>query len=224
MTNSQSGNILVIILLAIILIGALTVAIQGTGQQNANIDKESLIIRATEVQRYASELARGVAFIVQNGHSETDIRFAHPNANTDYGDLGADADTTDQVFAKDGGGAMYRLPPENINDGSAWEFYGHTALPEVGSDRAELIAVLPNVSQEFCVQVNELIGYDPTVQPADPATCIHGGASVRFDAATQYNDATPNTVNDVTFSIKPSMQACVRCGAFYHYYYVLMAR
>ena len=130
----QSGNVLFIILIAVVLIGALSAAILSSGNsENAQIDKETLALRQSEVQRYAAELQRAVGYIMQNGVSESDIRFAHPDANADYGDLSADADPSDQVFHKDGGGAGYQAPPSGVNDGSAWEFYGHTALPEVSS-------------------------------------------------------------------------------------------
>ena len=86
--------------------------------------------------------------IFQNDFSENDIRFSHPDAHTDYGLI---TDTpARQVFSREGGGASYRAAPSGINDGSAWEFYGGTHMPDVGSDRAELIAVLPNLTQEFC--------------------------------------------------------------------------
>ena len=57
---SESGNILFYILLAIVLIGLVAVALRG-GNEGANIDKETLTIRASEVKQYASELERGVA-------------------------------------------------------------------------------------------------------------------------------------------------------------------
>lgn len=221
----ESGNVLIIILLAVALIGALTAAMQSTSQQSAHIDKETLILRVSEVQRYTSELERGITYIMQNGYSESDIRFAHPNAHSDYGDLSADSDKSDQVFDRIGGAAHYGEPPKNINDGSTWEFYGNTALPHVGSDAAELIVVLPNVTQDFCERANSIIGYDNTSQPTDSSACIHGGASQRFDNATQF-DSSPNTVEDATFSIKPSMQGCVQCTSdnSYHFFHVLMAR
>ncbi len=224
MNDGQSGNVLIIILLAIALIGALTVALQGSSQQSSHIDNETLILRISETQRYASELERGVTFIMQNGFSENDIRFAHPDAHSDYGDLGADTDKSDQLFDRIGGAARYRPPPKDVNDGSAWEFYGNTALPEVGSSRAELIAVLPNVTQAFCEKANSLIGYDAT-QPTDPATCINSGASERFDGGTQFA-SSPNTVTEATFSLKPSMSGCVQCSSdsSYHFFHVLMAR
>ena len=223
-SQHESGNVLIIILLAVALIGALTAAMQGTSQQSAHIDKETLILRISEVQSYASELERGVTFIIQNGYSESDIRFAHPIANSDYGDLGADSDRSDQLFDRIGGAAHYKTPPKNINDGSTWEFYGHTALPQVGSNEAELTLVLPNVTQDFCERVNAMVGYN-TTQPTDSSTCIHGDASQRFDNTTQFT-SSPNTVTNSTFSLQPSMQGCVQCSSdnSYHFFHVLMAR
>ena len=82
--SSESGNVLVIILLAVVLIGLLTAAIQGSNNsESANIDNETLAIRASEVQRYASELERAVTYIMQDGKSESDLRFAHPDAHSD---------------------------------------------------------------------------------------------------------------------------------------------
>lgn len=223
--EKESGNILLLILLAVVLIGALTAALQSTsGSGNNNIDRETLILRAGEVKRYASELERAVLFILQNnGKSEADIRFAHPDASTDYGDLSADADPADQVFHKLGGAARYRTPPDSVNDGSAWEFYGQTALPDVGSDEADLIAVLPDVTSEFCDRINAEIGY--AAQPTDTGTCLNGGASARFDDATQFA-SSPNTVDDTSFSVKPSTEGCVLCSAdgTRHYYRVLLTR
>lgn len=221
----QSGNVLLIILLAVFLIGALTVAIQGTKSTTATIDKETLLLRTTEVKRYAAELERGIAYILQNGVSEADLRFANPDAHTDYGNLSADADPKDQMFHKLGGGVTYRPAPSGVNDGSKWEFYGDTALPEVGSDEADLIAVLPNVSAAFCEQINKSIGYTTGTQPQDTGTCLNSGAGSRFDNGTQFS-GSPNTLDENSFSKKPAPQACVRCAGSgqYHYYAVLLAR
>lgn len=217
----ESGNVLLIILLAVMLIGALSVAIQGTGSGGSNIDRETLLLRASDVKRYAGELERGAAFILQNGVSEYDIRFAHPDAHADYGDINTNAQA--QMFHRLGGGVTYQSPPAGVNNASPWEFYGNTALPEVGSSEPELIAVLPNVTAEFCAQMNKSLGYDDSTQPTDSGTCLHGAANARFDDGVQFA-STPNTTDEASFSKKPAPQACVQCGADYHYYAVLLAR
>ncbi|HOO81509.1 MAG TPA: hypothetical protein PK513_03295 [Alphaproteobacteria bacterium] len=246
---SETGNVLFIILLAIVLIGALTAAIQSSNRsEGSNIDAETLVIRASEVQRYASELERAVTFIMQNGASESDLRFAHPDAHSDYGDLSADADPSDQVFHVSGGGASYRAAPGGINDGSAWEFYAGTHIPGMGTaSRAELIAVLPNVTQAFCNKINE-INDQPLSLPnppgppedtgasaasgSDPGACLNIGALGRFNDTRQFY-TTINTVDETTFTQDPNTgaavpapQACVKCaiGPTYHFYHVLLAR
>lgn len=238
---AERGNVLFIILLAVVLIGLLTAAIQSTGRpEGANIDKETLVIRASEVQQYAGELERAVHFVMEKGKSETDLRFAHPDASADYGDLSADADPSDQIFSTSGGAATYRPPPAGINDGSAWEFYGGTAIPGVGTGAADLIAVLPNVTAAFCEKINTLDGQ--TGSPADtgataasggsPGDCLNIGPNGRFDDGQQFY-AAPNTVDETTFeqdpntgAVRPAPQACVQCsiGPARHFYHVLLAR
>jgi type II secretory pathway component PulK len=98
-THTERGNVLFMILLAIALIGALTAAVMHSNRpEGANIDKETLVIRASEVQRTAAEFERGILFMVQqNGVTESQVRFANPQANTDYGDFNADSDKSDQI-------------------------------------------------------------------------------------------------------------------------------
>ena len=250
--NSESGNVLFMVLIAVALIGLLTATVSRSNRPDgANIDKEALILRASEVQRYASELERAVTFIMQNGVSESDVRFAHYNASSDYGDLGADADKRDQVFDREGGGANYRDPPEGINDGSAWEFYGGTHVPGMGrSDRPELVAVLPHVTQDFCDKINELNGQSGTMDDdgTTPASGSNGGACVNMGAIGRFDDSTQfyTTINSMletsgsfehdanTSAPRPAPQGCVTCALDTnaangltderHFYHVIMTR
>jgi hypothetical protein len=238
--KNEQGNMLFMILIAVVLIGILTAAIMSTGgTENSNIDKETLVIRATEVQRAASEFERAVLFITSNGISEADLRFAHPADDDDYGDMSVNP--KNQVFHPQGGGANFREPPSEINDGSDWEFYGGTAIPGAGSDRPDLVAVLPNVTLQFCNKINEING-QPATPPEDTGSGTASGASagdcVNLGDAGRFNDtvhfySTANTTDETTFTQDPNttaartaLQACVRCdvGPAYHFYHVLLAR
>jgi hypothetical protein len=239
--SNERGNILFMVLIAVALIGLLTAAVMNSGGgESANIDDETLVIRASEAQRHASEVERAVLFIIHNGKSEADIRFAHPDAPSSYGALPADTDPTDQVFHQNGGAAGYKAAPEDVNDGSAWEFYGGTAIPGVGSDKADLIAVLPNVTQQFCDRINKLAGQSSTPEDtgaglasgANPGECVNLGDNGRFNDTQQFY-ATPNLMDESTFEqdpeiseARPALSACVHCAADdnLHYYHVLLAR
>lgn len=224
---AERGSLLLYILLGIVLIGALTIALRNTGGGSQNIDTEDLILKAGQVQRYGAELSSSVADLLSNGISEADIRFAHPDAPTDYGNI--TTTPPNQIFGKTGGKANYRTPLIDINDGSPWEFFATTRVPQIGSDKSELIAVLPNVTEGFCKAINTQLGFTKGSQPTDSTTgstpdCVMGASTHRFTGT--FNDISPNIMDLATFSRLPAIQACVYCasGATYNYYYVLITR
>lgn len=230
-SSSDGGNILFIILIAIVLIGALTAALQqGNNSDSAQIDDETLAIRASEVQQNASEMERAILYIQQNGVSESDIRFAHPDpsVSTDYGDITSGNDKSYQVFHRDGGGANYPDIPTGVQTGAGgqWEFFGGTHLPGVGSSRADLIAVLPNVTKAFCDRINAL-NDQTSSQPVDDGDCLKQDDGDRYGNGGDFA-SSPNTVDEDSFTNKPAMQACVQCtgvsGQPYHLYHVLLPR
>ncbi|MCB9990070.1 MAG: hypothetical protein H6867_01660 [Rhodospirillales bacterium] len=221
--SSESGNVFFFILLAVALIGMVTVAIRDNGG-GGNIDNETLVINASQVRQYVNDIERGITFIMQDGASESDIRFAN-TVNADYGTI---TDTpTRQVFHELGGAAEYRLPLSTVSGATQWEFYGHTHMPGVGTGNAELIAVLPDVTPDFCRKINDMNGYDPATQPLDNtgSECVNAGAGFRFTSARQFTAAgSVDTTNEATFTVQPAMEGCVQCGTSYHFFHVLMAR
>lgn len=235
--RGESGNVIVFVLMAVVLIGVVTAAIRSGGGERANIDAEQLAIRAAEVRQQASEYERAVMYLLQNGVSESAIRFGHADAPTEYGLATAAPET--QVFARNGGGAAYHAPAPGLQTTArAWEFYGNTALPQLGSDRPELIAVLPNVTEAFCKIVNrgtpleQPVAGDPTPAPSAPTDngtgtgCIDSGATVRFSSSSQFADppSSPNTMDGAEFRSLPVTQGCVTCDGGYHFFHVLMSR
>lgn len=235
--RGESGNVIVFVLMAVVLIGIVTAAIRSGGGERANIDAEQLAIRAAEVRQQASEYERAVMYLLQNGVSESAIRFGHADAPAEYG-LATTAPET-QVFARNGGGAAYHEPAPGLQTAPrAWEFYGNTALPQLGSDRPELIAVLPNVTEAFCRIVNrgtpleQPVPGDPTPAPSAPTDsgtgtgCIDSGASMRFSSSNLFADppASPNTMDGAEFRSLPVTQGCVTCDGGFHFFHVLMSR
>jgi hypothetical protein len=184
-------------------------------------------IAASNVRQYTHELESAVAFVLQNDASEADIRFAH-DATGPYGDITSDPHPEFQVFSPKGGGAEYKAPPAGVttDPNQQWEFYAHTAIPGAGSERADLVAVLPHVTGAFCARINAANGLAGS--PADDGTGCVNDTAQRFLGA--YNDSTTNTLDEGTFSRLPALQACVNCnpGAGntpdYVFYDVLMAR
>ncbi len=234
----ESGNVVFYVLLGVALVGIVTAALRSGGQGGANIDKEDAIIKASQVKQQAQEIERGIAYIMQKGVSENDIRFAHADAPSSYGNPALSPEF--QMFGQAGGGAEYADPPDNIfqdPNGAGtwpdpheirWEFFGHTAMPGVGSSRADLVAVLPYVTKNLCDQVNSMNGQ--TATPRETAGGCIFDPDLRFGALNGYTDTSPNLLDETaaSFSNKPALQACVDCNpggtAQYHVYHVLLAR
>lgn len=221
--SAERGNIIFFILLAVVLVGLVTAALRGTGFESTGIDRETMIINVSQMRQYATELERATAYVLRNQISESDISFAHTDAPSDYGVYNDEPQA--EIFNPEGGGANWRKPPAGINNGSDWEFYATSAMPGVGSDRADLIAVLPNLTVAACDEINKI--NKQTATPSDSGACFYTGATGRF--AGDYEDTSPNEVDanitDTTnFSTIPAPQACVLCGTNRHFYHVLLAR
>ncbi len=221
--RSTSGNMLIYILGAIFLMGLLIVLLKGSFQEGTGIDAEKTLITINEVQRYGAELERGVRYIMQNGHSESEIRFARDTTDVGYG-LITDRPER-QVFSPQGGAVEYRLPPQGVNDGTPWQFYGDTHIPDMGTDGAlahsELIAVLPQVTESFCRALNQ-----NAKQPIDlTQTSIVPCVTVGFFNGDFVDEPPERLLDENEIPNRPVTQACGRCGdGTYHYFRVLLSR
>jgi len=221
--KNQSGNILIYILGAIFLMGLLIVALKGSFQEGSGIDPEKTAMLVGQVQRYGAELERGVAYVLRNGYSETDIRFAHPNAPS-YG-LITDIPAR-QVFSPEGGGVEWRAPPVGIlqNPGSNYTISSGSEIDGVGSTCGtsrcnDLVMYLLNPTKDFCLAVNNANGItNPSGDtPIEPDSFTW---NIPFDG-TYILYGTVNTTGNYTAG---KTEGCVKYTTLYYYYRVLLAR
>lgn len=226
-TRHNSGNVLIMILIAIALMGALTTVVSSGLSGSKGTKDNTLKTKATQVMRFSNSVKDAVTLIYSNGASESDISFGSP-VLTGYGN--ADVDAPNEVFNDLGGGAKLMNIPEGISASSSqWEFYGFSRAPDVGVDaEADLMLVLPDVTLGFCQAINQTLGYDanatPPVDTSADAKCVH-------DTATRFTGtfATGGAINDMdksNFDVTPASYGCVRCAttSAYHYYYTLLER
>jgi len=228
--NTQSGNILIYILGAIFLLGLLIITVRGSSTPGNNIDEEELILRVAEVQQFGAELENAISFILQKGFSELDIRFGHPDAAAGYGLI---TDTPErQVFDRNGGGAIYRTPPNNIQTiVTNWLFTAENNVPAVGSTNnadtdldVELIAILQNVTEEFCIAINDQNGVE---NPLDAPPQDDGNVDLTTPFAGVF--AMSQTIGDTGNILDGQKEGCFEGGGTpttgtFHYYRVLLVR
>ncbi len=229
--NKQKGNVLFIILLAIAMLGMLTAVVtQMTSSDMKGPDAERLGLKANEVLQYAESLKAGVERVyVQGRRSESEIRFAHPDLDASYGDVSS-LDPEQMVFHTRGGGVDYRDPPIGVNDGSAWFFTGSSCIPLIGTGTAtdctgsgaasaELLAILPNITEEFCTALRKRLGRTGSI-PQDSDTA-YDSSDEHFAGSFSASHAIANLDGHSTGCFEGDTTPA---SGSYHFYKVLLAR
>ena len=164
--NSENGNILILILVAVILFGALSYTVANMlrsgnaeliGEQQASIYADELMSTARQYRQAIQSMR------ISNGCDETDISF-EVAALTGYTN-GTNTDC--QVFHADGGGLTYVAPPSNVTT-QDWVFIGSNIVDGVGTAAPDLIAFLPNINLVVCNTINDklrvsAVGNDNTI-------------------------------------------------------------
>lgn len=163
--HRQSGNILFLILIAVVLFAALSFAVtSSTRSGGGSTEKESSALAASEILNYIVGLRTAVAQMLMRGCSAEDISF-YMSTIPDLADYEHSTEVRDEckVFHPDGGGVPYRDPPDSSNDGTLWVFTGANTIVDVGTSCAtascaELSVMIPNVTLAVCKEVNKKVG------------------------------------------------------------------
>ncbi|MCC7304828.1 MAG: hypothetical protein IT558_01060 [Alphaproteobacteria bacterium] len=230
--KQEDGNALWFILVAVVLLGILTMVLSRSGtnvEQSGNIEQQR--IRASQILRYAKGLQSSIEQMKLRGVSENQISFQNSTTVTNYTNAACNVSDC-RVFDVGGGGQEYRAPPAGANDGSEWIFTGannagSTAYP-VGTTAArsgnDLIMLLPNADPALCKQINR----DLTVGTAGTIPEDASGIDV-----TAFTGTYDNVLKIIDGDPSPLELDGKQAGCFIntlpnpdvtYFYYVLMAR
>lgn len=156
--QSERGNVLFLILIAVALFAALSyVVTQSTRSGGGSTEREKNILSSAQMTQYPTALRTAIIRQVLGGVAIENVLF---NAPGTFG-----ASTNLEVFHPSGGGATYQQAPADLsaggNSGLTWTYNGEFDVPGIGLDGAggnDVIAFLPGVSSGICRQVNEELG------------------------------------------------------------------
>lgn len=232
MNQNESGNALWFILVAVVLLAALTIVLtRSGGNVTQNADSERQRVLASQLTKYAQGIGNAIEQMRLRGVSESVISFQNPTTVTDYTNASC-SDPGCKVFDSGGGGQVYRPAPSDANDGSEWIFtgannVGTTALP-VGTTAAgtgnDLLMLLPNASAAMCAQINRDldIGTAGTI-PSDDTGISTTAFTGTYDASLTIldGDAAPLELNGRNAGCFTDTAANPDVTYFY---YVLLAR
>ena len=164
--NKQSGNALVIILIAVALFAALSFVLsQGSRTGESDLSEQQASLLATEILDYSNAIRNAVRQIKIQGCQDEEISFEN-SAVTLYTNAGAPADNTCHVFHPSGGGQVYLAPNRSaLNTGLSsetnlyfgeWSFFGRHCIADIGTcaTNAHLMLNLSQIQDAVCNEIN----------------------------------------------------------------------
>ncbi|MCB9990621.1 MAG: hypothetical protein H6867_04465 [Rhodospirillales bacterium] len=164
--RGERGNVLFLVLIAVILFAALSYAVtRSTRQPNGRDDGIDRIVVA-ELSQYPATVRMGVTMMTVENVAPEELAF---NAPADFGDLSR---VEAGVFHPGGGGIAYQMASAAAMESGApgqWFFNAEFEIEylglEVSSDFAgnDIVAFLPGVKRGVCSKVNDHIGISPAI-------------------------------------------------------------
>ncbi|MAM34830.1 MAG: hypothetical protein CMH28_07125 [Micavibrio sp.] len=236
---SERGNVLFLILIAVVLFAALSYAVTRSTQSSGNINEEEASLAASQITQYATLINQSVIRLKAiSGCSDTDISFHYDsNGNgtleTDGSDNYYNNTVTNNdcyVFHPDGAGLAYIPPKLEWLDGvnSAQNHYGEiyftsrACIPYVGTgegpcnssgDDEELMMYIPYINQTLCQKLAEKF---EVVQPggAVPIDDTSAWYDNNYFVGTYSNGAklSNNVGSDTSETINGSFSGCFEGG------------
>lgn len=235
--KKQKGNALFFILIAIALLGLLTVTMSRSGSNSNDTGSyEQSQIVASEVLNYAKSIENAVQSLLARGCSENEISFENSGV-AGYTNPNSPADKSCHVFDVAGAGMTYIVPNENWleNSQSAAAGYGEwffTMQANINNhpDFSHVLRiVLPYTKKDICLQINNSAKVtNPSENPPKD-----GGSAFNYNSAAHKYTGTPpfgtaNAINPADGSLDAKLTGCFEGDTFpsggYHIFHVLHAR
>lgn len=163
-TLRAEGNALWFILIAILLLGGLTVLLsRGSSTSDDSGEYERMAITASEVVRYAGAVETGIRTLINRGCSENTISLDWDVDNVDgYENPDAPPDYSCHVFRPEGAAVEYKDIALRINTGLDTRYGTATASAMTGigeDDQADLYLTIEGsapLMQPFCETINRM--------------------------------------------------------------------
>lgn len=159
--DSESGNVLFLILIAVALFAALSYAVtQSSRTGGGATDGESNLVNSAQITQYPASVRTAIVRMLIGGVDATQLEFDPP---ADFASLTQD---NFGVFHPSGGGATSVTAPATVMaDGAQgeWLFNSRYQITNIGTTAAnnsanDIIAFLPGVNTSICERINQELG------------------------------------------------------------------
>lgn len=236
---AEKGNVLFLILIAVVLFAALSYAVTQSSRGGGNANSESLKIKAAQLTQYGAAIKTAVMRMKLTGTDDAEFCFdtdliAEPKW---YDGAPGCADDGNKVFHADGGGATFQDIDETYLDSgySASDQYGlpiftgRSQVALIGENtEAELLMLVPYLKLEICEELNRSLGIPLPIE--HDYTCCGIDVAKQFNGSYGGQDAI-GAHDDVTDPARRTIyegfsEGCFSetSGGLYIYYHVLLER
>ena len=218
--QSESGNVIFYILIAIALIAALSYAVSSSSRSGGDsaLSEERARILATEILEYSNAIATATSLLKLRGCSDLEISFENQTL-TGYANSNSPNNNICDIFHINGGGITYQKPNSAASNSQNWGFTGSRDIVGVGTTSPDLFLILHDVNREVCMKLNDMLNVPRTSgnAPAD-----NGGDMTAFTGSYASGDA----LGDEDANLERQPKACYHDGDddVYRFYYTLIAR
>lgn len=189
--QSEKGNVLFLILIAVALFAALSYAVtQSTRSGGGDAGRETSLVNSAQITQYPASVKTAITrMIISLSVDPTTIEF-NPPAN--FGTL---TQQSYGVFHPSGGGATYTEAPSSVmasGSPGVWRFNSENDIYNIGTDggaspttgSADIVAFLPGVSLAICQRIHTQLGLSTTI-PTE--------TGISFDSAATFTLASNMT-------------------------------
>lgn len=229
--QSERGNVLFLILIAVALFAALSYAVtQSTRSGGGDASSETSLVNSSQITQYPASIKTSITRMnVSNSISPDQLIFDPPS---NFSALSG-TQQTQAVFypSPTGGGATYQQAPANVMATPAlgtWIFNAENEVINIGTDADatglsnDIIAFLPGISQTICNRINSQLGISGTILE----TQVIDTATLMDSTNTGIPGASGPKLGTGATALVGQAQGCFSIGAgpTYVYYSVLVER
>jgi len=160
--KQQNGSVFFYILIAVVLLAALSYAVSRDSRNNATIlTDQQAKVAAQSIIEQGQTVSNALQKLLLRNIDETKISFENP-IDAGY-TLSTCTENICKIFDINGGGLNWIYPPENANDGTNWLYVGDAPIADIGpSLRNDITMILPNINQAVCQEINFKLGLSTT--------------------------------------------------------------
>ena len=223
----ERGNVLWFILVAIVMLSALTVLLSRSGSSvDQSGDVEQLRIKANQLMRYGSSFEKGIDRLkIINNCSENDISFKNSIVAT-YNNTSSPADNSCHIFKTAGAGLQWRtFATDELNaGGNNMAFINSFRIEDIGYHTAisgSDLLMVARVSKNLCDRINMDIGLSTTAAEITVSTVDDWN---NFFVGTFTDGHKIETAGDATGLIGAQTGCMIDNNGHHIFYHVVLVR